>query len=59
MFGPNAADKYALAATKNLDLGCDSQQCSSGNFCITNPSFISKLLQKNDTETAIQSSVLG
>ena len=28
------ADKYALAVIKNLDLGCDSQPCSSVHFLI-------------------------
>ena len=35
-FGPNMADKYALAVTKNLGLGCNSQPCSAGHIIIIN-----------------------
>ena len=41
MFGPNAADKYALALDKSLILGCDSwprRALQATYFLITNPS---------------------
>ena len=34
MFGPNVADKYASAITKNLDLGCNFRPCSLDHFYI-------------------------
>ena len=43
MSGPNIADKYASVVTKNLDLGCNSQQRSAGYF--TNPSFVALSIQ--------------
>ena len=39
IFGTNVADKYDLAVTKNLGLGCNFRPCSSDCFVITNPSF--------------------
>ena len=39
IFGKNVADKYDLAVTKNLGLGCNFRPCSSDSFVITNPSF--------------------
>ena len=32
MFGQNVAYKYAMAATKNLNLGCNSSLCSADLF---------------------------
>ena len=41
MFGPNVADKYASAITKNFGLGCtNSQSCSEGYFIIMYPSSV-------------------
>ena len=44
MFGPNMADKYASATTKNLGLVRNYRPCSVGNFllCIMYPSFVVK-----------------
>ena len=44
MFGPDVADKYASAVTKNLGLGCDSRPCSACNFLIVN---LSSLVMAN------------
>ena len=40
MFGPNVADKYSLAVTKNLGLGCNSQPCFASHFLIVNLTFM-------------------
>ena len=34
MFELNVADRYALAVTKNLGLGCHYWPCSEGHFLI-------------------------
>ena len=52
MFGPNVADKYALAATKNLGLGCNSWPCSAGHF------FLSSICPQWPKTTLILYSVL-
>ena len=40
MFGLNVADKYSLAVTKNLGLGCNSQLGFASHFLIINLSFM-------------------
>ena len=42
MFGPNMADKYAWAPTKNLGLMRNYSPCTSDNFLIMHPSFVVK-----------------
>ena len=36
-FGWNVADKYALAITKNLSLGCNYRPCSTSHLLIMHP----------------------
>ena len=40
MFGPNVADKYSLAITKKLGLGCNSQSFFASHFLIINSSLM-------------------
>ena len=40
MFGPNMADKYALATTKNLCLVHNYRRCTPGNFLVMYQSFV-------------------
>ena len=40
MFRSNVADKYSLAVTKNLGLGCNAQPCFASHFLIINSSFM-------------------
>ena len=44
MLGPNVADKYSLAVTKNLGLGCKSQPCVAGHFLVMQPSSLSFII---------------